>query len=183
MAVTASCISVHAQPVDKILRQIKFHSFNSVQLLNGNTTTSAAIHSVNGFQFGKFFTGIGMGFDYYYHTSVPAFIEARYDIAGSKRRLQAFVNGGLHFSFSSLNKKQEYKTGPYKNGRLLAAGLDYFIPVKNEALIIGLGYSQKQVIQMVDNNVWNPVLNRVDNIPIKDDYQFNRVWIKLGWMF
>ena len=49
-----------------------FHSYNSVQLLTGSSTTSASLHSVNGFSKGKFFGGIGTGFDYYYKTSVLA---------------------------------------------------------------------------------------------------------------
>jgi hypothetical protein len=177
------CSTVMAQQKSKVKQAAVFHSFNSVQLLNGNTTTAVALHSVNGLQWNKFFAGIGTGFDYYYHTTVPLFAEARYDVTGSSRKLQVFVNAGIHFPFSTLNKKFEYKTGDYKTGRLLAAGIDYFIPVKKDALVIGVAYSHKQVIQMIDNNIWNPVLNRVDNIPIKDDYKLNRIWIKFGWVF
>ena len=178
-----SCLNITAQSVNKSSLQNKFHSCNSVQLLNGQLTTSVAIHSINGFQFGKFFTGIGVGFDYYYHTTVPLFMEGRYNIIGTKRKLQCFVNGGVHIPFSSMNKKLEYKTGSYKTGKLLAAGFDYFIPLKTDAMVVGIAWSQKQVKQLVENNVWNPVLNRIENIPIKDEYQLNRIWIKLGWVF
>lgn len=160
-----------------------FHSFNTVHILNGSTTTSFAINTVNGFQFGKLFSGLGVGFDYYFHTSVPLFIEVRLDLAKRKGKLQLFGNAGLNFPFSSPNKKFEYKTGPYKTGSLFAGGLDYLIPVKKEAVIIGAAFSSKQVIQMVDNNIWNPVLNRVENIPIKDKYSLNRIAIRIGWMF
>ena len=87
-----------------------FHSFNTVHILNGSTTTSLAINTVNGFQFGKFFSGIGTGFDYYYHISVPLFIEARIDLVKKKGKIQLFGNGGLNFPFSSQNKKLESKT-------------------------------------------------------------------------
>ena len=164
-------------------RQSRFHSLNTVQVLNGKTTTSLAINTVNGFQFGKLFTGIGTGFDYYYHTSVPLFLEARLDVLKRKGKLQLFGNGGLSFPFSGQNKNREFKTGPYKTGTLYAAGFDYLIPVKNEAFILGVAFSSKQIIQMVDNNVWNPMLNRVENLPIKDKYSFNRIAIRAGWMF
>ncbi|MBC7890046.1 MAG: hypothetical protein H7Z13_19385 [Ferruginibacter sp.] len=160
-----------------------FHSFNTVQILNGSTTTSFAVNTVNGFQFGKLFCGFGAGFDYYYHVSVPLFIEARIDLLERKGKLQLFGNGGLNFPFSSQNKKLEFKTGEYKTGGLYGGGLDYLVPVKKEAVIIGLAFSNKQVIQMVDNSVWNPILNKVENIPIKDKYAFNRIAIRIGWMF
>ena len=185
LAITTATCKINAQ--DNIMKRGSlinhFHSFNTVHVLNGSATTSLAVISVNGFQYGKFFTGIGTGFDYYYHTSVPLFIEARLDLAKRKGKLQLFGNGGLSFPFSSRNKRLEFKTGPYKTGGLYAGGLDYLIPVKNEAVIVGVGFSNKQVIQMVDNNIWNPMLNRVENIPIKDKYSINRIAIRVGWMF
>jgi hypothetical protein len=48
---------------------------------------------------------------------------------------------------------------------------------------VGLAFSQKKLTQLVDNNVWNPVLNRIDNIPAKEVYEFNRIWMKIGWVF
>ncbi len=185
LAVTTATCKMNAQ--DTIMKGGSlinhFHSFNTVQVLNGSSTTSLAVNSVNGFQFGKFFSGIGTGFDYYYHTSVPLFIEARLDLAKRKGKLQLFGNGGLSFPFSSRNKRLEFKTGPYKTGGLYGGGLDYLIPVKKEAVIVGVAFSNKQVIQMVDNNIWNPMLNRVENIPIKDKYSLNRIAIRVGWMF
>ncbi len=160
-----------------------FHSYNTIQLLNGRTTSAFAVNSVNGLQFGKFFTGIGTGFDYYYHTSIPLFIEARFDLAKPKGKFQLFANGGINFPFTAQNKKFEFKTGPYKTGGFYTAGIDYLIPVKNEAVILGAAFTYKQVIQMVDNNVWNPILNRPENIPIKEQYSLNRIAIRLGWMF
>src|SRR4051812_17395008 len=85
----------------------RFHSFNTVQLLTGSTTTSFAVNTVNGFRFGKFFSGIGTGIDYYYHRSVPLFIEARYDLVKRKGTLQCFANAGLNIPFSSQNNKLE----------------------------------------------------------------------------
>ena len=163
--------------------QNNFHSFNTVQILNGNTTTSLALNTVNGFQFGKLFTGIGTGFDYYFHTSVPLFLEARLNLIDRKNRLQLFANGGLSFSFSTQNKKFEYNAGPYKTGSTYGAGLDYLITAGNQAFILGVAFSNKQVIQMVNNYLWNPLLSKWENIPTKDIYSLNRIAIRLGWMF
>ncbi|MEJ7586566.1 MAG: hypothetical protein WKI04_03280 [Ferruginibacter sp.] len=161
----------------------KFHSFNTIHFLNGSSTTSLALNSVNGIQFGNFFCGIGTGFDYYYHVSLPLFIETRMNLVKRKGALQFFVNGGLNFPFATRNKKLENRTGKYKTGTCYAAGLDYVFPVKNEGFILGLAFSNKQTIQKVDNNIWNPVLNRIENIPFEDKYSLNRIAIRAGWMF
>jgi hypothetical protein len=164
-------------------KQLQFHSFNSLQVLTGKTINSLSAHSVNGFQLNKLFAGIGTGFDYYYQTSVPLFLELRLDITNKERKLQAFVNAGLHIPFSNVNRQQSFKTGDFKPGRLMAAGIDYYVPVKTDAIVIGIAFSQKKLTQMVDNNVWNPVLNRIDNLPAKEVYEFNRIWMKIGWVF
>ena len=183
MAVATCKIQAQDNPGNKPGWMEHFHSFNTFQVLNGKTTTSLALNSVNGFQIGKFFSGIGVGFDYYYHVSVPLFIEARLDLAKRKGKLQIFGNGGLNFPFSSQNKKFESKPGGYKTGSLFGGGLDYLIPAKKEAFILGVAFSNKQVIQMVDNIIWDPTTNMTENIPIKDKYTLNRIAIRIGWMF
>lgn len=174
-------LTAHSQVMSK--KHPVFHSFNSVQLLMGKTNNSFSIHSVNGLQWNKFFAGAGVGFDYYYHTSVPLFVEMRHDITNTERKLQVFVNGGLHIPFGNTNKIDPGKTGDFKPGRLFAAGFDYYIPLKRDAVVLGLAYSQKKVTQMVDNNIWNPSINRIENVPLKEVYEFNRIWLKIGWVF
>ena len=161
----------------------RFHSYNTFQLLNGSSTTSVALNSVNGFSFGRFFSGIGTGFDYYYHTSIPLFLEARFDLLKGRRTLQVFGNGGLNFAFGSSNTEERAKTGPFKPAPMYGAGVDILFPAKSNAFILGLAFSNKNIIQMVDNNIWNPVLNRVENMPTKEEYSLNRISIRVGWKF
>jgi hypothetical protein len=171
-----------AAPTGSPLMQ-RFHSFNTFQLLTGSTTTSFAINSVNGFQYKKLFAGVGIGFDYYYHTTIPLFAEGRLDLGKRKGKFQVFANGGLGFAFSSPNRKFEINEGHYRTAGLYAAGIDYLVPAKKDAFILGIAFSYKQVVQMRDNNIWNPVLNRIENTPIKDQYSLNRIAIRAGWMF
>ncbi|MCW3092726.1 MAG: hypothetical protein JWP81_3795 [Ferruginibacter sp.] len=161
----------------------QFHSFNTLQVLNGSTTTSLAVNTVNGFQFGKLFTGVGTGFDYYYHTSVPLFLEARFDLLNRKGKMQLFGDGGINFPFSAQNKKLEYNAGDYRTGSLYGAGIDYLVMIKKEAIILGAAFSNKTIVQMRDNYVWNPIMNTSENIPTKDKYSLNRIAIRVGWMF
>ena len=181
--ICAMYIPVNAQISTKSSCQLlqQFHSFNTIQALNGSSTTSLAINSVNGFQFNKLFVGVGVGFDYYYHTTIPLFLEGRFDLVKSK--LQLFADGGVSFPFSSQNTKFETNSGPYKTAGMWGAGVDYLVTIGKDALVLGAGFSNKQVIQMIDNNIWNPVLNRVENTPSKDQYSLNRISIRKGWMF
>lgn len=175
------CVAIQAQVSNSTKHS--FRSYNSLQALMGSSTNSVAMHSVNGFQFHSRFVGIGVGFDCYYQTSVPLFLELRQNVFGKEKKVQAFVNAGIHLPASNKNRQEPFKTGNFSAGRLLALGFDYYIPVKKYALVMGVAYSQKKLTQMVENNVWNPVINRVDNVPIKEQYQFNRVWMKIGWVF
>lgn len=184
LTVLTAC-KVKAQDNDqkRLYPMFHFHSLNTIQVLNGSTTTSLAVNTVNGVQFGKLFAGIGTGFDYYYHISVPLFMEAKVDLLSIKGKLQLFGNSGLNFPFAAQNNKLEYKNGNYKTGHLFGAGIDYLIPVKKDAVIAGIAFSNKTIIQMTDNNIWNPILNRIENIPIRDKYSLNRIALRVGWMF
>jgi len=182
----AVMLFLYAQSPAQLFKNNKlfvFQSFNSLQLLMGKTNNAFSVHSVNGLKWNKFFAGAGIGFDYYYHTSVPLFLELRHDITSGERKFQVFVNGGLHLPFGNTNTIEPGKTGDFKPGRLLAAGIDYYIPLKRDAIVIGLACSQKKETQMVDNNIWNPSINRMENIPLKEVYEFNRIWLKVGWVF
>lgn len=161
----------------------QFKSYNTIQVLNGSTTTSMGVFSVNGIQSKRIFIGLGLGYDYYYLRSIPLFLEARYNLAGKVRKVQVFANGGANFAVKQSNKLFENKTGPYKIGRYWSTGFDYYVPIKSFAFTLGLAYSTKQIIQMVDSYSWNPTLGRIDNIPIKEDYGLNRIAIRMGWMF
>lgn len=171
-----------AQPA-KSSQQQRFHSYNSLQVLKGQSSVSASLHSVNGLQWGKLFAGAGTGFDFYYHTSVPFFLETRYQLFEKKNSIQVFADAGIHIPLGNTNVQNPGKTGDFKTGRLLAGGIDYLIPLKKDVVMIGVAYSQKTITQMVNHNGWNPVLNRNDNIPVKELYQFNRVWFKVGFVF
>ncbi len=178
-------LSVFAQNANKPTAvKNRFHSFNTISILNGSSTTSVALNTVNGLQLSNhLFTGIGSGFDYYYHTSIPLFGELRYDLLRGNGRLQLVGNAGINFPFSSQQTKFNNKPGPYKAGLLYGAGIDYLAPVKKQAVILGVAFTSKHLTQMVDNHIWNPELNRIENIPIKDEYSLNRIAIKIGWMF
>jgi hypothetical protein len=163
--------------------KLVFRSYNTFQHLYGQSTISGSLHSVNGFQFNRIFAGLGTGIDAYYFNTITLFAEFRYNLAPKGKALQLYANAGLHIPFSSHNREVSQKPGDFNVAPLLAAGIDYYVPVKNNAFIAGVGYSKKQVWQLVENNVWDPETSRVNNIPVKDRYDFNRIYIKIGWVF
>ena len=176
IVVVLACVKAQSNNKSKAILS-KFHSYNTVQLLNGSTSTSAAIISVNGFQFNRFFTGVGVGYDYYFRRTIPLFAEARYNIGRNKRKLQLFADFGASFLVDKNNGNQSSKTGRY-----WSTGFDYYIPVHKDAFTIGVGYSSKQVIYYGDNFMVLPVVGW-QNVPIKYDYQLNRIAIRMGWVF
>ncbi|MEO6548313.1 MAG: hypothetical protein ABIN94_09950 [Ferruginibacter sp.] len=185
LAITGTLCTLEAQKTvaKQHNRLNKFHSFNTLQILNGSSTTSVGLTTVNGLQFGKLFAGVGTGFDYYYHRSVPLFIEARLDLVKRKGKLQLFGNGGLSFPFSAPNTKFEFDVGSYKTGSMYGAGLDYLAMIKKEAIILGVGFNNKTNILLRESVVWNPIINMTENIPVRDNYSLNRIALRIGWMF
>lgn len=162
---------------------IKFRSYNSVHLLNGSSSNSFLIQSVNGISWNKFYAGAGVASDLYLHTSFPVFLEGQYTLAERKNSLQLLADVGVNIPVQKPNEKFEMNEGPYKTGLYYNMGLQYEIPFKKIALITGAGVVYKQFIQMAENNTWNPSLNRVENIPIKKDYRLSRMYLKIGIAF
>jgi hypothetical protein len=182
LLVTIISVSCVTAAIAQVPERPAFHSINTIQLMTGSTTTSFALNSVNGFEFNRNFVGLGTGFDYYYQTTVPLFVELRYTLLKSKNTLQAFGQAGVHFPLSS-NKDESGGASTYEKGNLWGAGLDYIFPMDGGSLSLGAGFSYKQFIQIQENNVWDPVLQRIENMPIKKEYSTNRIACRVGWIF
>ena len=77
----------------------RFHSINSVALVNGSNSVSAALQSVNGFQKNNWFAGIGAGLDYYLYRTVPVFADVRYSLGKKRNKFFAYADGGINISW------------------------------------------------------------------------------------
>ncbi|MEP6674540.1 MAG: hypothetical protein ABJA78_05280 [Ferruginibacter sp.] len=161
----------------------RFHSINAIGIVNGSSGTSFMISSINGFNFRKVFVGAGVGYDNYYYRSVPFFIDGHYDLFGKKNKIQLVGNAGINLPLKSQNENTGNAAVKYKAGLFYETGFDYRMACKRHAFITGLSYSFKQVKKELENNVWNPVVNRIENLPLKYDYHFQRIVFRVGWEF
>jgi hypothetical protein len=172
---------LHAQ------QKISFSSQNYVGILTGGSGTGPLIHSINGIRFGKWFTGVGSGVDWYYQRSVPLFFSAERGFRLTPSPKIYFSSGaGIHFpwpddSYSKWGWGSVSKTYP---GFFWNAGLGYRIPVSknNDAVLLHFGYSNKLFREKVITNYFciNPPCP--GNI---ETYKYNlrAVSLKLGYGF
>ena len=167
----------------------KFHSINSLSFLNGDNEVSAGLQSVNGFQKGGLFTGIGVGLDYYIHRTVPLFADLRYEFGKGKNKFFAYADGGINFQWI-----EEYyyngpifiwdgafnRSGEFQNGVYADAGLGYRIAnKKGGGLVLSLGHTHKSLKETVSYQDWRTQEWLTDVYR----YKLNRVALKVGWKF
>jgi hypothetical protein len=165
----------------------RFHSINSLGLVNGSNDVSALLQSVNGFQKKNWFLGIGVGLDYYYFRTVPVFADARYSFGKKKNKLFVYADGGINIDWV-----EEYAPGQiviwdgsgsnneFFNGIYTDAGFGYLIKMKKEnALQLSLGYSHKSLKEENTYLDWRTQKSQTDI----NKYKLNRILLKLGWQF
>jgi hypothetical protein len=167
----------------------KFHSINNISLLNGENEVSAALQSVNGFQKGNWFSGIGVGLDYYIHRSVPLFAEVRYEYGKRKNKFFAFADGGINFDWIKENNNEgpvfiwegPNNSSEFHNGVYADAGLGYLVGLRKGSggLLLSLAYSHKSLKETVTYQDWRTQQPMTDSY----EYKLNRIAIKVGWKF
>ena len=166
----------------------KFHSINSVSLLNGENEISAALQSVNGLQKGAWFGGIGLGLDYYIQRSVPLFADLRYEFGKGKNKFFGYADGGINFDWIKENNNSEpifiwegfANSAEYNDGSYVEGGLGYIVGMKKgNGLVLSLGYSYKSLERKVTYQDWRTQQPTTDIYK----YKLNRIAIKAGWRF
>jgi len=166
----------------------KFHSVNNISLLNGDNEISAGLQSINGFQNGNWFTGVGVGLDYYIYRSVPLFADVRYEFGKTKNKFFAYADGGINFDWV----KEYYYDGPifiwegsnnsgeFHNGVYTDAGFGYLVAnKKGGGLVLSLGHSHKSLKKTISYPDWRTQQTTTDIYR----YNLNRIVVKVGWKF
>jgi hypothetical protein len=186
LMITASAIS-SAQQKRNVY---KFHSLNNLSLFNGENEVSAGLQSVNGFQKGNWFGGVGVGLDYYIHRTVPLFADLRYEFGKGKNKFFAYSDGGINFQWVEeyvyggpifiwdgpfVNNSSDFHNGFYSD-----TGLGYRVRNKKSGgLILSLGYSRKTLKQTTSYQDWRTQEWLTDVYR----YKLNRIALKVGWKF
>lgn len=162
-------ILANSQTVSKQASSIKFQSNLQSGILIGESYTSPAftISAINGIQCGSWFTGIGIGIDYYALRSVPLFFDVKKNL--SKKANTSFLFADVGYNFYRPNYHQAYTTG----GLYYEAGVGYKFSLKNK---MGLGFSAGYSVKTIKG--YGPI----DYFETPTyEYKFRRVSIKLNW--
>jgi hypothetical protein len=180
------CKAVFAQQKKPAYR---FHSINTVSLLNGANEVSAGLQSVNGFRKGNWFAGMGAGLDYYIHRSVPLFADVRYEFGKKENKFFAYAAGGLNLEWVETSQNRgpiifiwegNQENSDFDNGLFTDAGMGYLVKMKKAgALLLSLGHSYKTLKHTVTYTDWRSQEQFTDIY----HYRFSRISVKLGWMF
>ena len=166
----------------------KFHSINNISLINGNNATTGGLQSINGFQKGNLFAGVGIGLDYYLYRTVPLFADFRYEFGKTKNKFFAYADGGVNFDWV----EEEYNDGPifiwdgsrntseFHNGAYTDVGLGYMVGTKKGGgIVLSLGHSYKSLEKTISYQDWRTQ----ETITDVYNYNLNRIVLKVGWKF
>ena len=166
----------------------KFHSINNLSLINGDKAVSGGLQSINGFQKGSLFAGVGVGLDYYLYRTVPLFADFRYEFGKTKNKFFAYADGGVNFDWVEEN----YYDGPifiwdgstntteFHNGAYTDLGLGYMVGTKKGGgLVLSLGHSYKSLKKTISYPDWRTQ----ETITDVYNYNLNRIVLKVGWNF
>ena len=166
----------------------KFHSLNNISLINGENGVSAGLQSINGFQKGNMFAGVGIGLDYYLYRTVPLFADFRYEFGKTKNKFFAYADVGINFDWV----EDDHSDGPvfiwdgsrnsseFHNGAFTDLGLGYLVGSKKSGgLVLSIGHSYKSLEKTVSYLDWRTQ----ETITDVYNYNLNRIVLKVGWKF
>jgi hypothetical protein len=170
--------------------QWQFHSINNVGLLEGETGSAFQLQTINGAQYKSWFTGIGLGLDFYRIRSIPLFADIRKDFGKGNNKLFVYADMGINFSWATDQQKTSYmQNDKFSNGFYSDLGLGYRVASgKKNALMLSLGYSYKKTVESYDQVYDGPGLiytltMQTDGSREKINYSLNRLALKIGWEF
>ncbi len=166
-------------------QKIKFNSINTGGIIIGENRSYGLFQTVNGLMYQKWFAGIGAGYDYYYYTTIPLFIDARRYLG---KRNKGFLYADLGYNFPGKNKpgkeiSSSYSSYHFTGGVYSDIGAGYRIKfIKKSSLLISGGYSYKTIHNKI--GVTNPCLiapcpENISNY----NYDFSRIVLKAGIQF
>ncbi len=165
--------------------KIRFHSINTFGLVGGESKASTAFQSVNGIQFSNWFSGIGVGVDYYRYKTLPLFIDGRYFFGDDKN---GFIYGDLGYNFPMKNKLEKrfayrYDLYRFSVGIYTDFGIGFQTPLcKSSFLLFSLGYSYKKLEikgKLTECGVIGPCWSSYVNY----EFNLNRMILKAGLVF
>jgi hypothetical protein len=150
-------------------------------IVTGQTETAFQIQLINGISYKRFFAGAGVGLDYYYERSVPAFLDLRTKIFNKSSSPFLYADGG--YSFLWQKEKNAFQMDS-DGGLFYELGVGYEIAVyKKLKVLLGGGFSYKTLSKTINEmpwlNVWPPPKEAINDY----DYSLKRISVKAGLSF
>ncbi len=178
-----------AQPAVNNKSPLIFRSIISAGILEGQyDKTTAQFQLVNGMQKNTWFTGMGLGIDYYGgKRSVPLFAAIEKDLRKDKKSPFVYVNGGYNFSWLRENEKRFFQgTGYSQTGGLFyELGLGYKFILKNKMYLgFAAGYSEKRQNEKISSPQFCTFCFPLPVPAVEEfNYTFKRISLKMSCWF
>ena len=163
---------------------LKFQTIVQGGLLVGSNGEAAAIQTVNGFALNKWYAGIGVGLDFYMQRGVPLFADVRYHFSNQRKSFFIYTDAGVHVPW--IKNKDARNIISQAAGLYTDAGVGFRLATKKgDAFLFSAGYSYKHVPEKQKGFSWQswPWPQPTGETVLNYDYRFNRVVLKLGFMF
>ena len=160
-------------------------SIASVGFAAGESTAKPLFQLSGGFNYGRFFSGIGIGMDQYRFNSFPLFADWRANF-GKERLAFVYANGGYNFPGKNKSMNDEWfkTTDLFDGGFYMDAGLGYRIRLNSSLhrLLFSAGYSRKTISNKVGYTY------QCFNPPCQENlytykYELGRIVAKFSWEF
>jgi hypothetical protein len=128
-------------------KKVGFQSINQFAIVGGESHVNTAFQTVNGIKFGNWFSGIGIGMDYYNYKTLPLFFDGRWYFGEDKK---GFIYGDIGYNFPMNNKPGKgigyYDSYHFTGGIYTDIGIGFKTKViRKSFLLFSMGYSYKQL--------------------------------------
>ena len=157
--------------------KIKFNSINMVGIAFGENENVGLLQTINGIRAKNFFTGIGVGIDYYRYKTLPLFFDERVYF-GKKNNAFAYVDFGYNFPLKNKPGKEfsYYQSYKFSGGIYTDFGIGCKIKfIKKSSLVFTTGYNYKEISDRIG------AIGPADGIDYNTyNYGFGRIVLKAG---
>ncbi len=152
-------------------------------MIGDESEVSTSFQTIDGIRFSEWFSGIGIGLDYYRYRTLPLFFDVRRYFGNEKK---AFVYGDLRYNFPMPEKpgKEIYYTSYHFTGGIYTdIGIGYQLPLyKKTSFVFNLGYSYKKLQNIIKTELINPFTS-LGVFYNKYEFCYGRILLKTGLVF
>lgn len=160
----------------------KFQTILQGGLLVGSNAEAAALQTINGFSFNKWYAGVGAGLDFYMQRGVPLFADVRYHFSNKRKSFFIYTDAGVHIPW--IKNKDQRNIISQSAGLYTDAGIGIRLTTKkNDAFLFSVGYTYKHVPEKQESFSWQSWPQPRGETVLNYNYHFNRVVVKFGLMF